>query len=263
MEVQRFVLRTSRRHVSPHVCAGRPQALACTLRGLLPESLFDWSHQCSRVSRGCRCWERIWINRCSCPRSRQASCHRGNHRDVVSKLSERCDKPPLYSSQIPFWDTDKHERTVQTCYFLLPHEIVDWVLSKAPAKPTACIRGLETQLRAGGPSCCCVRSLGWLSHIPHEGSDVLGTHEHHDEAWARWEALLALQLRQKNGFVHADVHTTRSSLCSGGFFCQLLAGKYSSVRDDGKNFKSSSLVGDAWRSPVAGMNLKAKGGVTQ
>ena len=58
--------------------------------------------------------------------------HCGNcHRDVVSKLSKRCDKPPLYNTQIPFWDMDKHERTMQTCYFLLPYEIVEWVLSKA------------------------------------------------------------------------------------------------------------------------------------
>ena len=57
--------------------------------------------------------------------------HRGNCHDVVSKLSKRYDKPSLHSTQISFWDTDKHERTVQTCYFLLPHQIVEWLLSKA------------------------------------------------------------------------------------------------------------------------------------
>ena len=40
-------------------------------------------------------------------------------------------------------------------------------------------------------------------------------------------------------------------------------GKDSSVRDGGNNFKISPLIGDAGRSRVAGMDLEAKGGVTQ
>ena len=54
---------------------------------------------------------------------------------------------------------------------------------------------------------------------------------------------MALQLPPKTWFVNAaasaDAHTTRSSLCSARFFSQLLAGKYSSVRDDGRNINTS------------------------
>ena len=159
--------------------------------------------------------------------------HRGNcHRDVVSKMSKRCDKPPLYSTQIPFLDTDKHERTMQTCYFLLPHEIVEWVLSKASdmsdffeMSNTSRQRTFEAWKHNFGlvdHHAVACGLWGDAATFHTRDPDVLGTHEHHDEAWARWEALLALQLSPKKWFVHAaawaDVHTTRSLLCSAGVF---------------------------------------------
>ena len=163
-----------------------------------------------------------------------------------------------------------------TCYFLLPHEIVEWVLSKA--SDTSDYFEMSNASRQ--------RTFEAWKHN-------FGLVGHHAVACGLWGDAATFHTRDQMYLELMNIMTKhghggkRYRLCSfakkvvcacGCFgrctydavfavlswsFSQLLAGKYSSVRDDGKNFKSSSLIGDAWRSRVAGMNLKAKGGVIQ
>ena len=171
--------------------------------------------------------------------------HRGNcHRDVVSKLSMRCDKPPLYSTHIPFWDMDKHERTMQTCYFLLPHEIVEWVLSKASDMSDYFEMSDASRQRTFE---AWKHNFGLVGHHavacgPWGGAATSHTRDqmylvlmNSMTKHGHGVALLALQLGQKKWLVHAaasaDVHTNAVFAVLSWSFSELLAGKYSWVRE--------------------------------
>ena len=53
-------------------------------------------------------------------------------RDVISKMAKKCrDRPSCYSTKIPFWCDKKDRRTLMECFFLLPHEIVHWLLERS------------------------------------------------------------------------------------------------------------------------------------
>ena len=147
-------MRTSRRHVSARL---RREAASALARWELTSRVVREFQEGAAAG--------VWINRCSGPRSRQGWTSRAPSWQVPPRrcfliLQALRQKPPLHSTHVAIWDTDKHERTMQTCCFPLPREIVGCcptrptrpTTSKCPqCKPTAYTRCLETQLRAGGP----------------------------------------------------------------------------------------------------------------
>ena len=78
-----------------------------------------------------------------------------------------------------FWDTDKHERTMQTCCFRLPHEIVQSVLSKAS--------NMSDYFEVSTSGWWAITRLRAVfgATLPHSTrrTRCIGTHEHHDESW--------------------------------------------------------------------------------
>ena len=61
-----------------------------------------------------------------------SGAHRGNmHRDVVSKLGKRCNMPPIYETDIIFWDSDRQCQVKRPMHFLLPHEVIDDQVGKS------------------------------------------------------------------------------------------------------------------------------------
>ena len=145
---------------SSHICAGRPQARShagC----LLPE--FQEGAVAGSASGSTDALVREVV------RVGHRGRHRGNcHRYVVSKLSKRCDKPPLYSTQIPLWDADTNapcRRATFNCLMrslagCCPRRPTCLTTSKCPMEADSVHSRLGNQLRAGGPSRGCVRSLG-------------------------------------------------------------------------------------------------------
>ena len=53
------------------------------------------------------------------------------HRDIMSKMNKRCDKPPVYESKVIFWDEANACQKEAWCDFLWIHEQVDYHVGKS------------------------------------------------------------------------------------------------------------------------------------
>jgi len=206
-----------------------------------------------------------------------AGSHRGNcHRDVMQQLNKRTDKPPLYASPIAFWDADKCEKITSTCYFLLPHEILHWVLAKADDVES--FFGFGDNERLHNTFEKWKQSVGIAGDALACGlwGDAAAFHTR-DQLYV--VMLNILSGKGKSGKRYWLVSFAKKSVCACGCygrctfdaifeviswsFAQLLAGSFPAVRDDGQPFSTSGRVGDAWRSKMANTTLKAKAGVVQ
>lgn len=208
-----------------------------------------------------------------------AGSHRGNcHRDIMTALDQGCDRPPVYETDIWFWDGRTKKRLKKPCHFLLVSETMDHFVGKTNIQDWVGIRD-NPHLQSTFETWC--NEVG----LNPKDTDIVAMGLWGDSAVISVSESLFIVLTN----CLSGIHPKRFWLCAFGKkivcncgchgrhtfdsifkvlqwdFKAFLSGERPRLRDDGVPFSESKRIGDSYRHKAREENKRfaVRGGLIQ